>query len=142
MEQKSEFYTLKGYYLKEKQKITEAMEDYLEMLYRMTAHKESIHMTNLAHDLNVSVPSASKMITRLKELNLVIFEKYSKIKLSPSGMKIGAYLFFRHQVLTDFFYTLNKENFSLEQVEKIEHFVDYTTLKNLNQFNLSRKNKK
>jgi len=44
---KSEYYTLKGYKLRSDIKITEAMEDYLEMIYRKTRNKKDISVTVL-----------------------------------------------------------------------------------------------
>lgn len=128
---KSEFYTLTGYKLNEKKNVTEAMEDYLEMIYRKTMKKESITVKELATYLNVRPSSVSKMVLRLKELNFISFEKYGTIKLKPDGIRLGKYLLWRHNVLKKFFKFLNKENYSLKQVEKIEHFIDYDTLKNI-----------
>jgi len=132
---KSEFYTLKGYKLKENNNITEAMEDYLEMIYRNTKKNQSTKVNELAKKLNVKPSSVSKMANRLKTLNLIEFEKYSEIKLTNDGFIIGKYLLWRHNVLKEFFMSLNKEHYKLEQVEKIEHFIDYETLNNLEKFN-------
>lgn len=131
MNEKSEFYTLKGYRLKNKQHLTESMEDYLEMIYRSTIVNNNIHTKDLAIKLNVKPSSVSKMIVKLKTYNLVYFEKYGVISLTDKGEKIGKYLLWRHNTLVRFFKKLNKKNYSLEQVEKIEHFIDYETLKNM-----------
>ena len=70
---KSEFYTLKGYKLKENNYITESMEDYIEMIYRKVKNKY-ITIKELSENLNVKASSVSKMANKLKELNLVNFE--------------------------------------------------------------------
>lgn len=128
---KSEFYTLKGYQLKKKEKITEAMEDYLEMITRFTLQKKEIRIKDLALKLNVKPPSVSKMMNRLKELNFVSFEKYKTIHLTEEGITLGKYLLERHNVLVAFFKKLNKEDYNLKQVEMIEHFIDYPTIQNM-----------
>lgn len=130
----SEFYTLKGYKLKSGNNITEAMEDYIEMIYRKTVDSSSISVKDLSNYLNVRPSSASKMANRLKELNLINFEKYGLISLTDDGKYIGKYLLYRHEVLTKFFKLLNKEDYKLEQVEKIEHFIDYETIRNVEKF--------
>lgn len=107
------------------------MEDYLEMIYRSIKKNQSIKVKELANKLNVKPSSVSKMANRLKDLNLIKFEKYSEIFLSDDGINLGKYLLWRHNTLTTFFIKLNKENYKLEQVEKIEHFIDYDTLINL-----------
>ena len=43
----------------------------------------------------------------------------------------GGYKSYRHQVLERFLKELNQENFKLEQVEKLEHFIDEITLLNI-----------
>ena len=47
---------------------------------------------------------------------------------------MGKYLLWRHNILVKFFKRLNKKNYLLEQVEKIEHFIDFETLKNMEKF--------
>lgn len=128
---KSEFYTLTGYKLNEKKEVTEAMEDYLEMIYRKTKEKDCISVKELSLYLNVRPSSVSKMVIRLKELNFIAFEKYGTIKLKKDGIVLGKYLLWRHNTLNKFFKLLNKEKYNLKQVEKIEHFIDYDTLKNI-----------
>lgn len=132
------FYTLKGYKLKEKNSITEAMEDYLEMIYRYK--DENISVKDLSIKLNVRPSSVSKMIMRLKDNDLITYEKYGKIKLTKLGSDIGSYLLYRHKVLNDFFRFINRDDYKLEQVEKIEHFMDEVTIKNISSFLKSLKN--
>lgn len=131
MAEKSEFYTLNGYKRQHNYHVTEAMEDYLEMLYRITDGKNRMRIKDLAHELNVKPSSTSKMISRLKEKELVDFEKYGDINLTEKGITLGKFFLWRHNVLVDFFKLLNKEDYSLEQVEKIEHFIDLSTLYNM-----------
>jgi len=133
MNNNSDFYTLNGYRNKNKNSLTESMEDYLEMIYR-NRNKGEIHVKDISIKLNVKPSSVSKMINKLKEYNLVNFEKYGSITLTNGGIKIGKYLLWRHNILVKFFKRLNKKNYLLEQVEKIEHFIDYETLKNMEKF--------
>ena len=134
MNEKSEFYTLKGYRLQQSNSITEAMEDYLEMIFRISGGKEKIRIKDLSDRLNVKPSSASKMVRRLSELKLVIFEKYGMIMLTESGYNLGKFFLWRHNVLVSFFKWLNEDQYCLEQVEKIEHFIDLNTLSNMEKF--------
>ena len=127
----SDFYTLKGYKLKENNKITEAMEDYIEMIYRKTKNDRYVTVKKLAEFLNVKPSSASKMANRLRSLNIINFEKYGKISLTESGKILGKYLLWRHNILKKFFKYLNGYKYNLKQVEKIEHFIDNDTLINI-----------
>lgn len=138
MNKKSEFYTLKGYQLKRKNILTESMEDYLEMIYRYYKKNKSIHVKDISNELNVKPSSTSKMLYKLKQYDLVDFKKYGIICLTEEGKKIGKYLLWRHNILVKFFKFLNKKNYSLEQVEKIEHFIDHQTLKNIEKYLLNK----
>ncbi len=122
----NDFFTLTTYL--HKNIITYSMEDYLEMIYRRK--KEKITITSLSIDLNVKKSSCSKMISKLKNLNLIYVQE-SHISLTEKGENIATYLYHRHQVLEAFLKKLNKQDFKLEQVEKIEHFVDKITLLNI-----------
>lgn len=128
-----EFYTLTAY-IHNHSLISYAMEDYLEMIYRLLNNKINITITLLSSKLHIKKSSCSKMISKLKSLNLVKMNN-NYIFLSSNGLYIGEFLYERHCILEEFFKNLNKNNFKLEQVEKIEHFIDSTTLQNINKLN-------
>lgn len=139
MSEEKEFYTLKGYQLQELSALTYAMEDYLEMIYRLyqknlsdpATTKNVLRLQTLATHLNVRPSSASKMVRNLSDGGYVDFPRYGYILLTKKGLATGAYLLHRHEVLHTFFCLLNHSNEELEQVEKIEHFISDTTLKNM-----------
>ena len=125
----NEFYTLTNY-IHKKSFISYAMEDYLEMIYREELLNKKINITSLSSLLNIKKSSCSKMISKLKNLDLV-WNDNNKIRLSKKGIRIGKYLYMRHEVLEEFFRLINGKEFKLEQVEKIEHFIDNITLNNI-----------
>jgi len=131
MSENNKFYTLKGYALLEGNSITSSMEDYLEMIYRIHASGEAVRIGALAESLNVKPSSASKMVGNLKEQGLILSEKYGYIKLTDAGRKLGKYLVFRHDTLHRFLCYINQSENELEQVEKIEHFINAETVKNI-----------
>ena len=126
-----EFYTLKGYRLQNGGDITEAMEDYLEMICRHIQENGYIRIHFLAEQLHVRPSSAPKMVGKLREMGLVEFEKYGLIIPTERGMAVGRYLLWRHDVLHRFFRLLNHSDCQLEQVEKVEHFMSRETMENL-----------
>lgn len=136
---KSDFYTLKGYSIKNNNIITIAMEDYLEMIYRNTISKDFITVKDLAYELNVKPSSVSKMCNKLNSLKLVDFEKYGHVKLTKLGEIKGEYFLWRHNMVEKLIKIINGKDFKLEQVEKIEHFIDDITLKNIEKFIISKK---
>ncbi len=128
---KNDFYTLKGYSLKENESITNAMEDYLEMICRICAEYGYARVSVLSQRLNVSPSSASKMVKHMNTLGLVEFERYGVIKPSREGSRIGEYLLYRHDVLHRFFCKVNHSENELEQTEKAEHFINENTVNNI-----------
>ncbi|MHB1153046.1 MAG: metal-dependent transcriptional regulator [Eubacteriales bacterium] len=131
---KSEFYTMKGYELTDKRDITTAMEDYLEMILRLNRKDEGVRINDVAHMLHVRPSSASKMTANLREHGFVEFERYGKIKITEQGRVYGLYLIMRHETLNELLCTINMSKDETEQVEKIEHFIDFETIKNLRVF--------
>lgn len=131
MDDIGEFHTFKGYQAKEKSDITPAMEDYLEMICRLLRSSEVVRIGELAQMLNVKPSSASKMIQQLAAAGYVEFEKYSYIRLTERGRGEGEYLLYRHEIIHSFLCALNESETELEQVEKIEHFLNRKTVFNL-----------
>lgn len=131
----SKFYTQKGYDLARSQnKPSSSMEDYLEMISRMHQYNDCSRINQIAHNLNVRPSSASKMINNLKQLGFVTFEKYGYVKLTNKGMVYGNYLLHRHEILNRFLSFINSSKDELEQVERIEHYIDGRTLDNIEKF--------
>ncbi|OGO89417.1 MAG: DNA-binding protein [Clostridiales bacterium GWF2_36_10] len=131
MDNNFDYHTLKGYQLIDNKLITASMEDYLEMICRTLKTQEYVRINFLAEKLNVRPSSASKMVNNLKCLGLVTFEKYGYIKPTEKGLSIGEYLLYRHDVLNELLCLINNTESELEQVEKIEHFLDSRTITNI-----------
>ena len=70
------FYTFNNYFKSNIGIITASMEDYIEMIYRLSSDKGFTRVGDLSKKLNVRPASTTKMIQKLNELSLVIYEKY------------------------------------------------------------------
>ena len=128
---KGGFYTMKGYERSASDEMTSSMEDYLEMVCRMEEEGEPIRVSSLAASLHVRPSSASKMVTKLSQEGFLEYQKYGIITLTELGKQWGEYFIYRHQVLNNFLCLLNNSHNELEQVEKIEHFLNKKTIDNL-----------
>jgi Mn-dependent DtxR family transcriptional regulator len=140
---KDEFYTLNGYRINEKyddEKLTSSMEDYLEMICRLSEGQKEVRIGTISEKLHVKPSSASKMMLLLKEKGYISFEKYGHISISEKGLKMGGYLLYRHKVINEFLCALNNSDTELEQTEKIEHFINKKTVENLKKFTDKLKN--
>lgn len=125
------FYTMKGYSLLSDSKLTGAMEDYLEMIARIQRSGDAVRVVELSSRLHVKASSVTKMIQQLARAGLVSAPKYGDIELTEKGISLSDYLLHRHDVVHRFLCLLNHSDNELEQVEKIEHFLNEQTIKNL-----------
>lgn len=125
------FYTQKGYELHNTDDLTASMEDYLEMICRMLKEERVVRVQALSKCLHVKPSSTSKMVNALKEKGYISCEKYGYLTVTPKGRKIGEYLLYRHDVLHEFLCFINDSENELEQVEKIEHYMNPKTIEKL-----------
>ncbi len=97
----------------------------------MLKQQDIVRIQELSERLHVKPSSASKMVNALKERGYLSFEKYGYLTVTPKGREAGNYLLYRHNVLHEFLCLLNDSENELEQVEKIEHFIDRRTIEHL-----------
>lgn len=131
MKEDEEFFTFRELMKRDDDILTASMEDYLEMVYRLSRDSGFTRVNELASALNVQPPSVSKMIQKLAEQGIVDYEKYGYIILTQEGKKLGKELLYRHQVVEDFLRILGVTEGILEQTEKIEHTLNPQTIKEL-----------
>ena len=131
MDNRNNFYTQKGYELHNTDDLTASMEDYLEMICRMLKGQDIVRIQALSENLHVKPSSASKMVNALKERGYISFQKYGYLTATPKGLEVGEYLLYRHDILHEFLCLLNHSENELEQVAKIEHYINRETVANL-----------
>lgn len=125
----NEFYTVRGYQLKKhnESRLTPALEDYLEMVYRLCKEENYTRINKLSERLNVRPSSASKMVARLVELRLLTYDRLDSIRLTEEGRVTGAYLLERHHIVEQFFSLIGSPN-PLEETELVEHVLCSSTV--------------
>lgn len=130
MSKRQEFHTVRGYALQNQNhySLTPSMEDYLEMIYRLSHDKTYLRIHVLATALNVQPPSATKMVQRLAKAGCLKYEKYGVLELTPRGRDLGVQLLKRHQTLENFLSLLGVKDNLLKDTEKIEHSLSQETL--------------
>jgi Mn-dependent DtxR family transcriptional regulator len=131
MNNPSDFHTMKGYEINSQNELTPAMEDYLEMVCRLLNNQTYVRIGELSNKLHVKPSSATKIVQQLKALGYIKFEKYGHITLTEKGTNEGQYLLYRHNILHEFLCIINNSKNELEQVEKIEHFLNRKTIDNI-----------
>lgn len=123
---KEEFYTARGYEIAAGENaLTPSMEDYLEMIYRLSRESGYTRVNDLAENLNVQPPSVTKMIQKLNKRSLLEYEKYGMIHLTEEGKKLGQYFLERHNTIREFLELLKETNNLQKDVETMEHHISF-----------------
>ncbi len=108
--------------------LTESMEDYLEMMYRIVEEKGYVRAVDLAESLNLQASSITKMIQKLDEAGFINYEKYRNIALTELGKEYGAFLVWRDKTLKEFLQLLTSQANIDDQVEGMEHYITPKTM--------------
>lgn len=119
----NKFHTVRGYEIlaKNKNLLTPSMEDYLEMIYRISESSGNVRIKILADKLNVRDSSVTKMVQKIAAIGLLEYEKYGVITLTKDGIEVGEYLLHRHETVERFLKLISKEETLLMDIEMIEH---------------------
>ena len=118
----NEFHTVRGYQLKKREEsgLTPALEDYLEMAYRLCLEETYTRVNKISERLHVRPSSTSKMVFKLVALGYLAYDSCESILLTDAGRKTGAYLLERHNTVERFLVLLGSAN-ALEEAELVEH---------------------
>ena len=102
--------------------IRESAEDYLEQILMLLEKKGHARSVDIAAGLNVSKPSVSVAMKKLRENGYITMGEDNCISLTDKGYAIARRIYDRHQILTRFFVQLGvPEDIALEDACRIEH---------------------
>jgi len=109
--------------------LSPSLEDYLEEAYRFSQMSLPIRVTDISKKLNVSLPSVTKALGKLKEKNYIIYEPYGEIILTEQGKKLGSFLVQRNHLLQEFLSLIHSPCDTNKEAEKMEHYLSGETIK-------------
>lgn len=108
--------------------IHKSAEDYLEMILMIREQKGYVRSVDVAQALNVTKPSVSVAMKKLRENGYITFDKDNYILLSVSGEKVARHMYERHKTLTGLLMRLGvREETAKEDACKIEHDISDET---------------
>lgn len=114
--------------------LSPSLEDYLEELYRFSLTSQTVRVTDLSTKLNVKLPSVTKALHKLKDLDYIKYEPYGEIELTAMGREKGAFLVKRNQLLLEFL-TLICSDCNVEaEAEAMEHYLCDATILAIEKF--------
>ena len=126
------FRTVRGYQLEKQREgsLTPAHEDYLEMIYRRHVQGANLRISRLSELLNVKPSSASKAVAKLAFLGYMRMDENEVIHLSERGMRLGKYLYERHNAAEELLRFLGSAD-ALEEAELLEHALSAATVRGI-----------
>jgi Mn-dependent DtxR family transcriptional regulator len=108
---------------------TPRVEDYIEVVYELILEKGYARIIDIGAHLHVSSPTATKMVQKMADEGLVVYERYRGIALTDAGTELAKRLRERHGILTSFLNLLGVDESTAHQAtEGIEHHLDAATL--------------
>ena len=104
-------------------KISDNIEEYLEVLYRNGSNGEQVSTTQLSKDLGIAPGSVTQMLKKLEDLGYIEYTPYKGATLTNEGMKIAQKITRKHRILEKFLLDILKvkeENIH-DQACEMEH---------------------
>lgn len=105
--------------------LTQAIEDYLKVIYKLGAAGKKVSTSAIAKKLGVAQASVTGMLKKLSELKLIEYSPYREIKLTEAGEKIALETIRHHRLLELYLkeamgYSWDKVH---EEAEHLEHHI-------------------
>ncbi|RAI93952.1 metal-dependent transcriptional regulator [Algoriphagus yeomjeoni] len=98
-------------------------ENYLKTLFNLANDKNEVNISELAAQMQVSMPTVNSMVKTLQKNDWLIYEKYKPVILTQKGKKEAALIIRKHR-LTEMF-LVNKMGFGWEEVHEIAEQVEH-----------------
>jgi DtxR family Mn-dependent transcriptional regulator len=116
--------------------LTSSLEDYLKTILYLENEKRFARPKDIAARLNVRRASVTAALHSLSEKNLIEYEPYSSVSLTPEGFRQASKIVHRHKVLSQFLtkFLLLPYEISEPNACRMEHSIDDETLERLIKF--------
>lgn len=103
--------------------VTPSQEDYVEAIWSLIRNKGYARVSDIADRLGINSASVSKMLRKLDDDGILVYEKYRGLNLTPEGFSRGQMLYERHQLLEAFlgYLGMTDQTDIHQTVEGIEH---------------------
>lgn len=120
---------------KNKFKLTQSIEDYLEVMYNLKMTKGVIRVSDIATELGVKPPSVVEAVDKISKLGLISQERYGEIKLNEEGIKVAKSILHKHNTLKSFLKILDVDEKTAEKEAcAMEHILSDSTIRKLEKF--------
>ena len=83
--------------------LTSNMEDYMEAIIVLSRANRVVRVKDIAKELGITMPSVTAALGKLRDMELITYEKYGHVELTERGVEIADDVFRRHSCVRDFF---------------------------------------
>jgi DtxR family transcriptional regulator, Mn-dependent transcriptional regulator len=105
--------------------LTQATQDYLKAIYKLSEQGDSVTTNSLARELKVAPASVTNMLKRLSEMRLADYTSYKGVTLSEAGQRAALEIIRHHRLLE--LYLQESLGYSWDKVhdeaETLEHHI-------------------
>ena len=105
--------------------ITQAIQDYLKVIFKLANNGEAVSTNAIAERLQISQASVTSMMKKLSDLKLITHRPYYGVELTQTGQKIALEIIRHHRLLE--LYLAEALGYSWDRVhdeaEKLEHVI-------------------
>lgn len=109
-------------------KLGKSSEDYLEAILMLKESKGYARSVDIAEKLNVTKPSVSNAVHRLRDNGYLEMDRSGFITLTEAGKEIATAIYKRHRLLAQFFESLGvSTDVAADDACKIEHDISDET---------------
>jgi DtxR family Mn-dependent transcriptional regulator len=105
--------------------LSPAHEDYLKAIYMLGRQSGQVTNSDLANHLQLAPASATNMVKKLAELELVDYEPYQGVRLTELGRQVALEILRHHRLLELFLHEILDIPWERvhEEAEKLEHVI-------------------
>ena len=105
--------------------ISQAMEDYLKAIYKLLQDSDVVSTSALAEQMRVSPASVTNMCKKLADLNLLVYEPYQGVTLTPAGSRLVLEIVRHHRLIELYLAEALGVPWDRvhEEAEKLEHVI-------------------
>jgi len=117
------------------EKFSARVEDYLRSIYDVTENKGYARIKDVSREMSLKPSTVVGMMGKLKQLELVNYEKYGEIKLTSRGKAITTELKKRRETFEKFLeIILVPKKIAAKDAHILEHQLDPQTIQQFNRF--------
>lgn len=103
--------------------LTLTEENYLKALFHLSVDQPEVSVLDLSRSLDIKMPTVNSMVKKLATKQLVEYEKYKPLRLTPEGRKFAGLIIRKHRLVEMFL--VEKMGFAWDEVhevaEQLEH---------------------